>query len=144
MPTISIPIQIPDVITPVKVEDLPSKDVQFVTENLSAKEIMKVIRRRYTRYACTIGVYYTKTRARFLVNVKMDKGLITVSDFVSIFAETEPVAVITPAVAIIPKDEVEINLKGCERFKRIIVNGEEQGMGKVVYLKGSEQLRHAS
>ena len=145
VPTISIPIQIPAEITPVASVDLPSRDVQFIAENLSVKTIEKVIGRYYKRPSFFIEVYYsTKTRYRFLVNVVMRVGMITVSDFVSMFAENEPEAVISPVDELLSKGEVEINLDGYERLKRIMQQGRERGMGKVVYLKGSEQLRHAS
>ncbi|MDB5167485.1 MAG: hypothetical protein JWN26_630 [Candidatus Saccharibacteria bacterium] len=145
VPTISIPIQIPDAITPVMTKDLPSKDVQFIAENLSVKAIEKVISRYYKRLGYFIEVYYSpKKRARFLVNVMMHFGLITVSDFVSMFAENEPEAVILPVDELLVEGATEVNLEGCERLKRIVQHGTEEGMGKVIYLKGSEQLRHAS
>jgi hypothetical protein len=145
VPTISIPIQIPDDITPVMPADLPSKDVQFIAENLSEKAIERVIGRYFRRPGCFIEVYYSpRKRARFLVNIVVQFGLITVSDFVSMFAENEPEAVISSVDVLPPEGASEVNLEGCERLKRVVQRGEEEGMGKVIYLRGSEDLRHAS
>jgi hypothetical protein len=126
-------------------EDLPSKDVQFIAENLSVKAIEKVINRYYKRSSCFVEVYYSpKKRARFLVNVIVHFGLITVSDFVSMFAENEPEAVILPVDKLLPRGASEVNLEECERMKRIAKHGVEEGMGKIIYLRESESLRHAS
>lgn len=136
--TITIPITIPPEIKPVSVVDLPSKDVVFVAENLSAKAIEKVIRQDFTPRSCPLRVYYSKTRARFLVKMKMRRGLITVSDVVSMFAENMPEAVISPVEELLSKEEAKVQPVGCERFRLLTSQDEEAELGKVVYLKGSE------
>lgn len=144
--TITIPVPIPPQITPVSVEDFPSKDVVFVAENLSVPEIEKVIRQDFTRHSCPVSVYYSKTRARFLVKMRMRRGLITVSDVVSMFAENMPEAVISPVEEVLSKDEANEKSEVCERFRLLKSEVDDVEMGKIVYLKGSESpsLRTAS
>ncbi|RWZ78608.1 MAG: hypothetical protein EOT05_02555 [Candidatus Microsaccharimonas sossegonensis] len=144
--TITIPIEIPPQITPVSMEDLPSTDVVFVAENLSAPAIEKVIRHDFTRHSCPVSVYYSKTRARFLVMMNMRRGLITVSDVVSMFAENMPEAVISPVEEILSQEAADMESQSCERFRLLKSQVDDVEMGKIVYLKGSESpsLRTAS
>lgn len=139
---ITIPISIPEAITQVAVTDLPGKDVKFISDNLSVKDIKRVIGRYYKQLGCLVRVYYSRTRARFLVVVKMRHGLITVSDVVSMFAESAPEAVISPVEKLLSKEEAEVEVEGCELFKALTSQDVEREIGKIAYLRESE-LHHA-
>jgi hypothetical protein len=141
--TTTIPIQISEVITQVKAEDLPSADIKFITEGLSVAEIKRVIGLYYRDLGCLVRVYYTRTRARFLVIVKMRHSLITTSGVVSMFAENSSDAVILPIGKILSKEEASDTSEGFELFKALTSQDVDREIGKVVFLRKSE-LRTAS
>ena len=136
--TITVDIPVPDAITQLTVKDIPSTKVEFVSENLSAKDIRKVLRHEFN---CRVRVYYSRTRARFLVIVKMPFGLLRISDVESMFAETD--AVILPVKKLLSKDEAVVETELCERFRALSSRDVEEEIGHIIYLRESE-LRHAS
>ncbi|MDB5180028.1 MAG: hypothetical protein JWN12_660 [Candidatus Saccharibacteria bacterium] len=138
--TITIPIQISEAITQVAVEDIPSEELKFVSENLSVKDIKKVIRHDLN---CRIRVYYSRTRARFLVIVRMPYGLLRVADVIKMFAAATPEAVISPVGELLSKEEAEGTPVECELFKALTTQDVEREIGKFAYLMERE-LRPAS
>lgn len=136
--TITIPIQISEAITQVAAEDLPSADIKFISENLSVTDIKKVIGKYYKELGCLVRVYYSRTRARFLVIVKMRYSLITVSGVVSMFAESAPEAVILPIGKLLTEEEAQGVAAGFELFKALTSEDIEREIGKLAFVMESE------